>query len=54
VKLMEGILFVKLDEAGGGWLWRNGRIDNKPDVVPSCLNEFTTEKVKGRMRNIGG
>jgi hypothetical protein len=36
VEPAEGMLFVKLAKVVDGWLWHNGRIDNKPELVPSC------------------
>jgi hypothetical protein len=34
VELVEGKLFVELTKAGGGWLCRNDKINNKLEVVP--------------------
>jgi hypothetical protein len=49
------MLFVELAKAGGGWLWHNGRIDNKQELVPGyCLGEFVVERAKGRMLNVDG
>jgi hypothetical protein len=47
------MLFVKLAKAGGDWLWRSDRIDNKPKLPLGCLVGFVVERTKGRIENIG-
>jgi hypothetical protein len=32
VRLLEDMLSVEFTGIAGGWLWRNGRIDNMPEV----------------------
>jgi hypothetical protein len=55
VELAESMLFVELAKAEGGWLWHNGRIDNKQELVPGyCLGEFVVERAKGRIRDGNG
>jgi hypothetical protein len=53
VESVEGKLFVELTEARSGWLWRNDKIDNKPEAVPSYCFGKLMEKGKGRMGCIG-
>jgi hypothetical protein len=48
------MLFVKLEKAGGGWLWHNDRIDNKSELFPGCCLGELADRVKGRMGNIDG
>jgi hypothetical protein len=43
VKLEEGMLFVELTKARGGWLWHNDRIDNTPEPITNCLSWFVAE-----------
>jgi hypothetical protein len=53
-KLAEDTLFGGSANAGGGWLWRSDKIDNKMVVVIGyCLGGFV-ERVKDRMVNIVG
>jgi hypothetical protein len=54
VELAEGMLFVELVKAMGGWWWHSGRIDNKPEFSPGYFSGLVAERAKGRIENIGG
>jgi hypothetical protein len=51
VILVEGMLFVELVKAEGGWLWRIGRIGNKSELGLVCFAKLVVERAKGRMEN---
>jgi hypothetical protein len=49
---MEGKLFVEPAKTWGGSLWRNNKIDNKPEAIPGyCFGKFV-ERANGRMGSI--
>jgi hypothetical protein len=53
-KLAEDTLFGGSVNAGGGWLWRRDKIDNKTEVVIGyCFGGFV-ERENDRMVNIFG
>jgi hypothetical protein len=53
-ELAEGLLPMELAKVTGGWLWRNGRIDNMPEVGLGCFGRLVVKKMKDRIGNITG
>jgi hypothetical protein len=46
-ELAEGLLPMELAKVTGGWLWRNGRIDNMPEVGLGCFGRLVVKKNEG-------
>jgi hypothetical protein len=47
-----GMLLVELMESVDHRLWRNGRIDNMPDVGLGYFGKLVVERANDRMENI--